>query len=574
MKLSSKIILAAAAAVIITSIGGCFTVYWLARGTRIDALHEQMSVVLKQAETVAERMDELYSGKAFDTANLVAAAKENSGGRPLKDTYSGTTLYSSIPIVASWEAAEKSAKEQGFEFYTPTAPGVAARSARNDNAAQFADAFKAFAAGQSEYFFRDKSKNELVLARPVRLARSCLGCHGDSAKSPSGDGRDVLGFPMENLKLGEIKGAFVLKAPMTHDAVVAATMRSMAMVSLVLLGAVVAGFYFFSGHFINRPLVRAIDHIEAATAQTVSAAGEISGASQSLAQGASEQAAALEESSASLEEMSSMTKRNSEHTDKASNLAKEARAAADRGASDIQTMASAMEAIKASSTDIAKIIKTIDEIAFQTNILALNAAVEAARSGEAGMGFAVVADEVRNLAQRSAQAAKETAAMIEGAIGKTAQGVEISDKVAKNLTDIVAKVRQVDELVAEVSSASREQTQGIAQIGTAVGEMDKITQGNATSAEKSASAAEQLNSLAGAVKLSVAELSHLVGGTDAAPANATSRAIPPAKKQVVLRPAAKRAHAVNSVQSAARPVPVSSGGHAGEIPMESDFKDF
>ena len=127
----------------------------------------------------------------------------------------------------------------------------------------------------------------------------------------------------------------------------------------------------------------------------------------------------------------------------------------------MQAMTTAMEAIKVSSDDIAKIIKTIDEIAFQTNILALNAAVEAARAGEAGMGFAVVADEVRNLAQRSAQAAKETAAKIEGAIGKTAQGVEISAKVAQALNDIVAKVRQVDELVAEVASASREQTQGI-----------------------------------------------------------------------------------------------------------------
>ena len=131
--------------------------------------------------------------------------------------------------------------------------------------------------------------------------------------------------------------------------------------------------------------------------------------------------------------MSTMTKRNAENAQKANDLAKQARTAADKGAGDMQAMTAAMEAIKVSSDDIAKIIKTIDEIAFQTNILALNAAVEAARAGEAGMGFAVVADEVRNLAQRSAQAAKETAAKIEGAIAKTAQGVEISGKVAKTL---------------------------------------------------------------------------------------------------------------------------------------------
>ena len=153
------------------------------------------------------------------------------------------------------------------------------------------------------------------------------------------------------------------------------------------------------------------------------AAGQVSSASQSLAEGASEQAASLEETSSSLEEMSSMTKRNAENAQKANELAKQARAAADTGVGDMQAMNAAMDAIKASSDDIAKIIKTIDEIAFQTNILALNAAVEAARAGEAGMGFAVVADEVRNLAQRSAQAAKETAAKIEGAVSKTAQGV-------------------------------------------------------------------------------------------------------------------------------------------------------
>ena len=575
MKLSTKIILAAAAAVVATTLGGCFTVFWLARANRIDSLHEQMSVVLKQAETVADRMDHLYSGKAFDTSGLVAAAKENSGGRPLKDTYSSTTLYSSIPIVASWQAAQKSAKDQGFEFYTPSVPGVAARNAKNDNGALFADAFKAFAAGQEEYFFRDKSKNELILARPVRLAQSCLACHGDPAKSATGDGHDVLGFAMENMKVGEIKGAFVLKAPMTHDAVVAATMRSMALVSLILLGAVVIGFYFFSKHFINRPLSRAIGHIEAASAQTVSAAGEISSASQSLAEGASEQAAALEETSASLEEMSSMTKRNSENANQANDLAKQTRSSADKGAAEMQQMSAAMEAIKSSSDDIAKIIKTIDEIAFQTNILALNAAVEAARAGEAGMGFAVVAEEVRNLAQRSALAAKETAGKIEGAITKTGQGVEISSKVAERLNQIVAKVRQVDELVAEVAGASREQTQGIGQINTAVGQMDKVTQSNAANAEESAAAAEELNAQASTMKQSVIELLHLVGGSSQSPVVSRAPTTSRSNGSRLSSAPAKRAMTPRG-NGHAHPAPAmaSPANSRKEIPMEGDFKDF
>jgi methyl-accepting chemotaxis protein len=230
-----------------------------------------------------------------------------------------------------------------------------------------------------------------------------------------------------------------------------------------------------------------------------------------IAEGASEQAAALEESSASLEELSSMTKQNGESASKTNELARQARAAGDRGALDIQAMSSAMDVIKASSDDIAKIIKTIDEIAFQTNILALNAAVEAARAGDAGLGFAVVADEVRNLAQRSAQAAKDTTAKIEGAISKTGQGVEISRKVAETLNEIVTKARQVDELAAEVAGASKEQIQGISQINTAVAQMDKVTQSNAASAEESAAASETLNGQAQTMQEDVAELLKLLG---------------------------------------------------------------
>jgi methyl-accepting chemotaxis protein len=286
-----------------------------------------------------------------------------------------------------------------------------------------------------------------------------------------------------------------------------------------LVGATVVGmlvgiaFATIIGVGLSKALRGVAEALEEGAEQVGSAASQVASASQTLAGGASEQAASLEETSSSLEEMASMTKRNAENAHKANDLAKQTRQAADTGAADMQNMSVAMEAIKTSSADIAKIIKTIDEIAFQTNILALNAAVEAARAGEAGMGFAVVADEVRNLAQRSAQAAKETADKIEGAIGKTEQGVLISAKVAGGLQEIVAKVRQVDELVAEVAAASREQSQGVEQVNTAVAQMDKVTQSNAASAEESASAAEELNAQAEAMKGSVGELLRLVGGS-------------------------------------------------------------
>jgi methyl-accepting chemotaxis protein len=245
---------------------------------------------------------------------------------------------------------------------------------------------------------------------------------------------------------------------------------------------------------------------------STNSAEQVSASSQTLAEGSSQQAASIEETSASLEDMARMTERNAENASKANELAKQTRTAAEKGSGDMQAMSTAMEAIKHSSDDIAKIIKTIDEIAFQTNILALNAAVEAARAGEAGMGFAVVADEVRNLAQRSAQAAKETAAKIEGAIGNTARGVGLSGKVKATLNDIVTKARQVDELVAEVASASREQTQGITQINTAVDLVDKVTQNNAANAEESAAAAQGLKSQAEVMKSAINELVLLIGG--------------------------------------------------------------
>ena len=287
--------------------------------------------------------------------------------------------------------------------------------------------------------------------------------------------------------------------------------------NLVLLGLLTGvvfavGFGWVLIRSLTRQLSRVAESLGGTSREVASAASQVSTTSQSLAEGSSEQAASIEETSSSLEELSSMTKRNAENSAKANELSKQTRTAADKGVADMQEMNTAMAAIKASSDDIAKIIKTIDEIAFQTNILALNAAVEAARAGEAGLGFAVVADEVRNLAQRSAQAAKETASKIEGAISKTAQGVALSSKVSQALNDIVTKARQVDELAAEVAGASREQTEGIVQINTAVGQMDKVTQSNAASAEESAAAAQELNAQAELMKQSVAELLRLVGG--------------------------------------------------------------
>ena len=280
------------------------------------------------------------------------------------------------------------------------------------------------------------------------------------------------------------------------------------LVVALVLGVVVAAYIVLS---MKRSINQVTLSLQSGSERIVSAASQVTSASTSLAEGASEQAASLEETSASIEEMASMTKRNAQSALSAKTLANEARTVADGGAASMGRMTRAMEEMKTSNGEISKIIKTIDEISFQTNILALNAAVEAARAGEAGAGFAVVADEVRSLAQRCAIAAKETAQKIEHALAKSQEGVVISGEVAATLGGIIERVRKVDELIAEIAQASNEQSEGITQINTAVVQMDKVTQGNAAAAEESAAAANELNSQADELHTMVAQLKALTG---------------------------------------------------------------
>ncbi|HGJ65983.1 TPA: methyl-accepting chemotaxis protein [bacterium] len=247
-----------------------------------------------------------------------------------------------------------------------------------------------------------------------------------------------------------------------------------------------------------------LSQVNSSVGQVSSASEQIASGSQSLAESASEQASSLEEISSSLEELSSMAKQNADNSSQAKNLSQEASNSAKAGNEAMDMMNQAITKIKGSSDETAKIIKTIDEIAFQTNLLALNAAVEAARAGEAGKGFAVVAEEVRNLAQRSASAAKNTSDLIQQATENADDGVRISGEVAKTFAEIAQNINKVNDLIAEISAASTEQSQGIGQINTAVADMDKLTQSNAANSEQSASAAQELSA-------QVSELRSMIG---------------------------------------------------------------
>ncbi len=240
-------------------------------------------------------------------------------------------------------------------------------------------------------------------------------------------------------------------------------------------------------------LDEALAQVGVGAEQVASASRQISDGSQSLSQGASEQASSIEEVSSSLQEVSSMTRQNASNAKEAQGLSDAARGSADRGMESMQRLSKAIEKIKASSDATSKILKTIDEIAFQTNLLALNAAVEAARAGDAGKGFAVVAEEVRNLAMRSAEAAKNTANLIEEAVKNSEGGVAINHEVLKNLEEINGQVKKVSEVMAEIAAASEQQSAGVSQVNIAVEQMNQVTQQVAANAEESASAAEELS---------------------------------------------------------------------------------
>ena len=258
--------------------------------------------------------------------------------------------------------------------------------------------------------------------------------------------------------------------------------------------------------------------------QFIDRASEVNRISQSLAEGASEQAAGLEETSSSIEEMASMTKQNADNANQANTLMAETSHVVNQANHSMIELTGSMKEITAASEETAKIIKTIDEIAFQTNLLALNAAVEAARAGEAGAGFAVVANEVRNLAMRASDAAKNTANLIEGSVKKTKNGSDIVTRTNEAFAKVAVGAKKVGELVGEISAASNEQAQGVEQLNKAVAEMDKVVQKNAASAEESASAAEEMNDQAGQMKGFVGELVAVVDGSGNGTASA--RALP------------------------------------------------
>lgn len=329
--------------------------------------------------------------------------------------------------------------------------------------------------------------------------------------------KDQLGRPIlasfSVLKLGDELYGLVAEQDETEALAELVRMKNVTLLSAAIAAIFVSLCGFFVGKSLAKPLRKVAGGLSEAAQHTASASMQVSSTSQQLAEGASEQAASLEETSSSLEEMASMTRQNAENVHQANNLMNETARVVAEAKDAMDGLTRAMTEISKASEQTAKIIRTIDEIAFQTNLLALNAAVEAARAGEAGAGFAVVADEVRNLAQRAAEAARNTASLIEETLKKVKDGSSMVGITSDAFERVAQGTAKIGELLGEIAAASQEQALGIEQINVAVAQMDKAVQKNAANAEQSAAAAQELQAQAQLLRRLVEELLTLVEGS-------------------------------------------------------------
>jgi len=432
--------------------------------------------------------------------------------------------------------------------------------------------------------FYGKDKNVLAQAKDQEEAKETL------RKEILFEGKTIgavevgLSFAGVEKNSAEVSRRIEELVKTTQDELTAASWKLGIVILLAIGGVVVAlcfGVYWCLSRFVITPVGRIIDGLEDCAAQVTSASGQLSGSAQSLADGASEEAASLEETSASLEEVSTMARRNADNAAECNSLMREVNTVMGKANQSMAAQTTAMGEISKASEQTSKIIKTIDEIAFQTNLLALNAAVEAARAGEAGAGFAVVADEVRNLAMRAAEAARNTANLIEGTVKKVKEGEDLLVQTNEDFCEVAEVAAKVGSLVDEISVASNEQTKGLDQVNAAMREIDRVTQQTAASSEEAASASEELSAQAEYMKKYVDDLDHLVsGGGDSGSGAGKSGMLPkvgrPAAKK--LSPALAAPPAEKAAEKKAKAIaPPTSGKKTGKdvIPFDEDaFEDF
>lgn len=469
------------------------------------ALTNKSRAVLSRIETVRE-----YIASQGGLQRTVQLIKEQypDGNLPKE---AKLEILKQVPIFASMKVGGEKAEQENYRFR------VFAESPRNEentpNTKEL-EILKRFQANADLPEITEVTEEELIVYRPVRLseAQGCLVCHGNPSQSPWGNGKDILGMPMEDWKDGHLHGVFAIHSSL---APVKAEAKSaiMSIVSWGVFGIILAFILaFVMIHPSLKSLKDIVEQLKNSGENVDSASKEISSYSESLSQTSSKAAAHIEQTSASSEDIQTMIVRNSDYTLKARELAALAQERANQGKDVVGSLIHSMAEITNSSKKISEIINVIDDIAFQTNLLALNASVEAARAGEHGKGFAVVADAVRSLAQRSAASAKEISSLIGESVHNIEAGSAQVEKSGSSLEEIVKVVMDLAVINSEIATLSNEQSDGVKQMNLAIRDLDSITQSNAAAAEETAAAASSLSTQASSMNTVVNQLTEIIEG--------------------------------------------------------------
>ena len=501
MKLSTRTISIVVGSVVITAVAAMVVQRTTIRKQGLNLTKEKMRSVVLVAENARASMSDLQTANAFDRTRLVEQARNSASFRD-------TALYKTVPVVAAWNGIKDAAKQENFRFRVPS---FNPRNPENKPSEFEADLLRKFKAGEFEEYFGEDN-GDLVFARPIRLTEDCMTCHGDRSRSPTGDGKDVLGIPMEGWHAGEMHGAFVLRTEMSRVDDVVHAASNQAAGYLAAIAAAMAGVAWLLMFKTNAVLRRVAAGLSAGADAVRAAAAQVASSSTSLATSASEHAAALQETSASTHEISSLSDQNSDDARKVLEAVQTSNTRIAETAESVKQMTSAMASIANSSNKISGIMGLIDDIAFQTNMLALNAAIEASRAGEAGLGFAVVADEVRRLAERCKQSADESRALVDQSQSSIGQGQKTLDAILNHMADVTQSSAQIRELVEQVESSSRQQSQSVTHVGEAVMKLEMVSQSSAAIAEENAACAEELSAQSADITNIVETLMQVVDG--------------------------------------------------------------